>query len=118
MKARDIMTSTLEYVTREDSVQEAARRMRGHEFYRVARSLNERGVVGRFSTFLEHVKTLKTGIKKKNVTVWFVAFGTNLNPVMTACAGSGRYFKADNAAELDAIFSKIAASVGDLRISR
>ena len=28
MKARDIMTSTLECVTREDSVQEAARRMR------------------------------------------------------------------------------------------
>jgi DNA-binding Lrp family transcriptional regulator len=25
-------------------------------FYRVARSLNERGVIGRFSTFLEHVK--------------------------------------------------------------
>ena len=31
------------------------------EFYRVARQLNERGVIGRFSTFLEHVKTLKTG---------------------------------------------------------
>ena len=30
-------------------------------FYRVARSLNDRGVIGRFSTFLEHVKTLKTG---------------------------------------------------------
>ena len=30
-------------------------------FLSVARSLNERGVVGRFSTFLEHVKTLKTG---------------------------------------------------------
>ena len=30
-------------------------------FYRVARSLNERKVIGRFSTFLEHVKTLKTG---------------------------------------------------------
>jgi DNA-binding Lrp family transcriptional regulator len=30
-------------------------------FYRVARALNERGVIGRFSTFLEHVKTLKTG---------------------------------------------------------
>ena len=26
------------------------------EFFRVARSLNERGVIGRFSTFLEHVK--------------------------------------------------------------
>jgi hypothetical protein len=31
------------------------------EFNRVARSLNERGVVGRFSTFLEHVKPNKAG---------------------------------------------------------
>jgi len=31
------------------------------EFHRVARSLNERGVIGRFSTFLEHVKQLKSG---------------------------------------------------------
>ena len=31
------------------------------QFYEVAESLNKRGVVGRFSTFLEHVKTLKTG---------------------------------------------------------
>ncbi len=31
------------------------------EFYRVARDLNKRGVIGRFSTFLEHVKLLGTG---------------------------------------------------------
>jgi len=31
------------------------------QFYEVAESLNRRGVIGRFSTFLEHVKTLKTG---------------------------------------------------------
>jgi DNA-binding Lrp family transcriptional regulator len=31
------------------------------EFYRVARSLNERGVIGRFSTFLEHAKPLASG---------------------------------------------------------
>jgi hypothetical protein len=30
-------------------------------FYQVATALNQRGVIGRFSTFLEHVKTLKTG---------------------------------------------------------
>jgi DNA-binding Lrp family transcriptional regulator len=30
-------------------------------FYQVARELNRRGVIGRFSTFLEHVKTLQTG---------------------------------------------------------
>ena len=31
------------------------------QFYEIAEGLNRRGVVGRFSTFLEHVKTLKTG---------------------------------------------------------
>lgn len=30
-------------------------------FFEVAESLNARGIVGRFSTFLEHVKTLSTG---------------------------------------------------------
>jgi DNA-binding Lrp family transcriptional regulator len=33
------------------------------EFTRVARSLNERGVIGRFSTFLEHVKPSSTGTR-------------------------------------------------------
>jgi hypothetical protein len=31
------------------------------QFFAIAEGLNARGVVGRFSTFLEHVKTLKTG---------------------------------------------------------
>jgi DNA-binding Lrp family transcriptional regulator len=31
------------------------------EFYRVAKSLQERGVIGRFSTFLEHAKPLASG---------------------------------------------------------
>ena len=31
------------------------------KFHEVARSLNQRGVIGRFSTFLEHVKQLSTG---------------------------------------------------------
>ncbi len=31
------------------------------QFHATARSLNARGVIGRFSTFLEHVKQLKTG---------------------------------------------------------
>jgi DNA-binding Lrp family transcriptional regulator len=31
------------------------------QFVSIARSLNQRKVIGRFSTFLEHVKTLKTG---------------------------------------------------------
>jgi len=33
------------------------------EFFRVARALNERGVIGRFSTFLEHVKPSAAGTR-------------------------------------------------------
>ena len=52
------------------------------EFLRVARSLNERKVIGRFSTFLEHVKTLKTGeqVTKYNALFhWAVPPGRELD---------------------------------------
>ena len=57
-------------------------------------------------------------VKKRNVTVWFVAFGTDLNPIMTDCAGSGHYFSAKNAGELQNAFRKIARSIGDLRLAQ
>ncbi|HEY7808406.1 MAG TPA: hypothetical protein VIC34_14505, partial [Croceibacterium sp.] len=57
-------------------------------------------------------------VKKRNITVWFVAFGTSLNPIMTNCAGPGHYFQANNAAELEQAFSQIALHMGDLRISK
>ncbi|MGV3511809.1 MAG: pilus assembly protein TadG-related protein [Novosphingobium sp.] len=57
-------------------------------------------------------------VKKRNVTVWFVAFGTDLNPIMTNCAGNGHYFSAKNAAELQDAFRKIARSIGDLRLAQ
>ena len=57
-------------------------------------------------------------VKKRNVTVWIVAFGTSLNSVLTQCAGPGHYFEAADAAELEVAFDKIARQIGDLRISR
>ena len=57
-------------------------------------------------------------VKKRNITVWVIGFGTTLNPVMTNCAGVGHYFEANNTAELNAIFGKIAAQMGDLRVSK
>lgn len=57
-------------------------------------------------------------VKKRNITVWLIGFGTQLNPVMTECAGPGHYFEATNAAELNSIFSKIASAMGDLRITQ
>jgi hypothetical protein len=50
-------------------------------FLQVARSLNERGVVGRFSTFLEHVKPLSTGerVTKFNALFhWAVPIGREI----------------------------------------
>ncbi len=56
-------------------------------------------------------------IKKRNITVWVIAFGTELNPSMTECAGDGHYFEASDSAELNSAFDAIAESFGDLRIS-
>ncbi|MEY4237514.1 MAG: hypothetical protein RL339_115 [Pseudomonadota bacterium] len=56
--------------------------------------------------------------KKRNITVWVIGFGTALNPVLTACAGPGRAFEAADAAELQDVFSKIAAQLGDLRVTK
>ena len=57
-------------------------------------------------------------VKKRNITVWVIGFGTALNPVMTQCAGPGHYFEASNASQLGDVFNKIAAQMGDLRISK
>ncbi|QDM39939.1 Tad domain-containing protein [Altererythrobacter sp. TH136] len=57
-------------------------------------------------------------VKKRNITVWIVGFGTSLNPVMRSCAGEGRYFEANNADELTATFATIVKNLSKLRIER
>lgn len=56
-------------------------------------------------------------VKKRNITVWIIGFGTTLTPVMTACAGNGHSFEASNSAELSSVFAKIASQMGELRIA-
>jgi DNA-binding Lrp family transcriptional regulator len=66
------------------------------EFYRVARSLNERGVIGRFSTFLEHTKPHNGGDRVTSINAlfhWAVPAGREIeagkevgrHPIMTHC---------------------------------
>lgn len=57
-------------------------------------------------------------VKKRNITVWVIGFGVSLNPVMTDCAGPGHYFEAADSSELNDVFNRIAAQLGDLRISK
>ncbi|MFC0589201.1 pilus assembly protein [Novosphingobium aquiterrae] len=57
-------------------------------------------------------------VKKRNVTVWVISFGTALNPIMKECAGDGHAFEAKDAATLSDTFTKIAQQMGDLRIAK
>ncbi len=57
-------------------------------------------------------------VKKRNITVWVIGFGTSMTNMLKNCAGNGRWFQADDATALNAAFAKIAASMGDLRISK
>ncbi|MGE3691816.1 MAG: pilus assembly protein TadG-related protein [Novosphingobium sp.] len=68
-------------------------------------------VEGRFSVACEQVKN-------RNVTVWAIGFGVTVPDLLKTCAGNGRWFQANNASQLNDAFSKIAAAMGDLRISR
>lgn len=57
-------------------------------------------------------------VKKRNITVWVVGFGTTMTDLMKQCAGEGHWFQADDAAQLSDVFNKIAKAMGELRISR
>ena len=57
-------------------------------------------------------------VKKKNITVWFIAFGIDLNPIMTDCAGEGHAFQAKNGQELAEAFKQIAGGIANLRLTK
>lgn len=57
-------------------------------------------------------------VKKRNITVWVVGFGTKMTDMLKTCAGEGHWFQANDASELSEVFNSIAKSMGDLRISR
>ncbi len=64
------------------------------------------------------LSALCTVAKRKNITVWVIAFGTTLSPMLSNCASDGRSFQANNAAQLNQTFSNIAAQIAKLRVAR
>ena len=61
---------------------------------------------------------LCTVAKNKGITVWVIAFGTDLTPLLTNCASDGRAYQAKNAGQLDQAFAQIAAQISQLRLTR
>jgi hypothetical protein len=57
-------------------------------------------------------------VKKKNISVWVISFGTAANPIMQDCAGADRYFVAADTDELAQAFATIAKRMGELRVTR
>lgn len=55
--------------------------------------------------------------RARNITVWVVAFGTELTPELTNCASPGRAFQASNNATLNARFQEIAQTIAALRLT-
>jgi hypothetical protein len=57
-------------------------------------------------------------VKKRNITVWVIGFGTAANPIMEACSGSDKYFVAADADDLQETFALIAKRMGELRVTQ
>ena len=56
--------------------------------------------------------------RAKNITVWVIAFGTDLTDMLRGCATPGRAYQANNADELNTTFSNIASQIAKLRVSK
>lgn len=56
-------------------------------------------------------------LKAKNITVWVVAYGTELSDEMENCADEGRSFTADDDAALREQFETIASRIAELRLA-
>jgi Flp pilus assembly protein TadG len=64
---------------------------------------------------------LCTAVKNKNITLWVISFGsmtTETRNRLQACATSGRYFSANDAAALQATFKSIADQISQLRLTK
>jgi hypothetical protein len=57
-------------------------------------------------------------VKKKNVSVWVISFGTAANPILQQCSGADRYFVAADTADLTEAFATIAKRLGELRVTK
>ncbi len=56
--------------------------------------------------------------RRKDITVWVIAFGTTMPALLSNCTTEGRSFEASNTAQLNAAFTNIAAQIAKLRVSK
>lgn len=70
-------------------------------------------------TIVENRLAALCRVAQGNTTVWVIAFGTDLTPLLRDCASPGVHaFQANNADQLNDAFSSIAANIAKLRVSK
>lgn len=55
-------------------------------------------------------------VERGSVAIWAIALGTSVTGNMSSCADPGRAMQADNTAQLNAAFQRIANEIADLRL--
>lgn len=74
------------------------------------------------STVDARTQALCTAIKNKNITLWVIAYGTDINSASKAnlqtCASTGRYYAASTTTDLVSQFQSIASEISQLRLTQ
>jgi Flp pilus assembly protein TadG len=63
------------------------------------------------------LSALCAAAKDRNTTVWVIAFGTTLTPLLSDCASTGSAFQANNTTALNIAFGDIASKIANLRLN-
>lgn len=62
-------------------------------------------------------KAMCNEVKRRGITIWVIAFGTDLTSMLETCAsGTDHAFEASNTAALNTAFSDIAGKIANLRL--
>ncbi len=66
---------------------------------------------------IERMNTICSAIKGRGITLWVIAFNTELNSDLENCASTGRGYTADGEEELIQRFKNIASQIAELRLT-
>ena len=87
----------------------------GTEYY--DRRITENGITDQKARHTSRFRAVCQAVKAKGVRIWVIAFASELNADLLACASSESSFQAADSAQLNNAFQEIAKNVGELRIT-
>lgn len=87
----------------------------GLEYY--DKRVTDNGLANHRDRHKSRFRAICQAVKAKGVRIWVIAFASELNADLQACASSESSFQAEDSHELNEAFQEIAKNVGELRIT-